>query len=165
MLRRDAAARVAKTTPGLGQWHWAETNAVLCRMKEVEKADGSPTVSAGSETPASSAHTAKSKKVRGVQRCAALHRSPSLQHGPSVAYVCTRAPLPAKCRRRVLVRERQPFKGERILNHRRVRACKALNGFASSCQRASMSLCACRLDRLRSRKLWPHTGGLVCRAQ
>jgi len=69
MLRRDAAARVAKTTPGLGQWHWAETNAVLCRMKEVEKADGSPTVSAGSETPASSAHTAKSKKVRSVQRC------------------------------------------------------------------------------------------------
>jgi len=41
-------------------------------MKEEEPAaaDGSPTVSAGSETPASSAHTAKSKKVMATAlRC------------------------------------------------------------------------------------------------
>ncbi len=55
-----------------------EADDVLCRMKEeAPAADGSPTVSAGSETPASSAHTAKSKKVMATAlRC----RRPSDAH-------------------------------------------------------------------------------------
>jgi hypothetical protein len=80
-----------------------------------------------------------------VLRCAV---SVTLLIAWPVGCICVLAcTCPAKCRRRVLVRVRQPLKGE-ILNHRRVRACKALNGFASNCERVSMSLCACRFDRL-----------------